>query len=223
MPSSRTTHATTSASPRSASRTASAARTAIVDLLKEDHKRAKKAFRDIEKLDPHEDAEEFEAVVTQTCNELRVHTALEEELLYPALHEALSEPDLIDEAEVEHMTAKNLIEQLEGMQPDDGKFIATFRVLGEYVKHHIREEETEMFPQMQRAKLDWPSMQQEIESRREALMAEYMPEEAEEAEETEEKMPADSGSRKNNRKGGNKNVRTQEKQASRDQDSLPEG
>jgi hemerythrin superfamily protein len=137
MPSPRSASQSTSSGNRAASRAQSSARSEIVSMLKDDHKRAKKAFRQFEKLDPHEDAEQCQAIVEQTCAELKVHTALEEELLYPAARKLLSEEDLIDEAEVEHATAKSLIEQLGSMTPDDEKYAATFTVLGEYVNHHI--------------------------------------------------------------------------------------
>jgi len=176
MPSTRSTSQSTSNASRSASRAQSSARSEIVDMLKEDHKRAKKAFRQFEKLDPHEDAEECQAIVEQTCAELKVHTALEEELLYPAARRLLSEEDLIDEAEVEHATAKSLIEQLGRMTPDDEKYGATFKVLGEYVNHHVKEEENEMFPQLGRAKGEWQGLCDEMNSRREELMQQLMPE-----------------------------------------------
>lgn len=171
---------------RSNNRADSTARNIILTMLKDDHKRVKKAFRDFEKLDPHENAEECRKLVQHTCGELEVHATLEEELFYPAARAYLNEEDLIDEAEVEHASAKALIAQLKGMDPDDDKFAATFKVLGEYIKHHIREEENEMFPQLGRAKLDWQGMSEEISSRREELMQEFLPQEAAGASEREE-------------------------------------
>ena len=128
-----------------ASRNNSAARSEIIEELKEDHKRVRQAFREAEKLDAEEDGEELKALVDQTCAELEVHAQLEEELFYPAAREVLKEADLVDEAEVEHMSAKALIAQLREMSPEDEKYAATFKVLGEYVNHHIKEEEREMF------------------------------------------------------------------------------
>src|SRR4030095_7776608 len=88
-----------------ASRNNSAAKTEIIEELKEDHKRARQAFRAAEKLDPEDDAEELKEIVDQTCAELEVHATLEEELFYPVAREVLKEADLIDEAEVEHNSA----------------------------------------------------------------------------------------------------------------------
>lgn len=157
---------------RSSSRTATRARDEVLAMLKEDHKRVRKALRDFEKLDMQEDAEAAQALVQRTCAELEAHAALEEELFYPAARDAMREEDLIDEAEVEHMTAKMLIGQLKEMQPDDEKFAATFTVLGEYVKHHVKEEEKELFEQVARARIDWPSLLQEMQQRRAELMEE---------------------------------------------------
>jgi hemerythrin-like domain-containing protein len=180
MPSSKSSSASASASSRSASRADANARAEIIDMLKEDHKRARKAFRQFEKLDPEQDAEERRAIVEQTCAELKLHSTLEEELLYPAARDLIKEPDLVDEAEVEHATAKQLIEQLEHMSSDDAKYGATFTVLGEYVNHHIKEEEGEMFPQLEKAKSDWQSLCDEMNSRREELMQQLLPQEAHE-------------------------------------------
>lgn len=154
-----------------ASKNASAARKEVLDMLIEDHKSAKKLFREFEKLSD-EDSEERESLVSLACAELKLHTQLEEECFYPALRGKLKEEDLLEEAEVEHASAKQLIEQLEGMDADDPKFTATFTVLGEYVKHHIKEEEKEMFEQVQRARVDWPALLEQMTQRRMELETE---------------------------------------------------
>jgi hemerythrin-like domain-containing protein len=164
--------------PRPSSRGSAAARNDVINMLKEDHKRAKKAFRDFERMDPEEDAQDCEALVQQTCAELQVHAALEEELFYPAARGGLREEDLVEEAEVEHMTVKVLMEQLQGMSASDGKFAATFKVLGEYIKHHVKEEESEMFEQLGRARLDWEALGEAMHARRAELMDELMPDAA---------------------------------------------
>lgn len=172
MPSRQTNTSATSRSRASSNRAGAAARNEILSMLKDDHKEVKKLFRQFEKLDVHEDAEECEALVKQTCQALEMHATLEEEIFYPAARSCLGEEDVVDEAEVEHMSAKMLIEQLEGMTPDDEKYAATFKVLGEYIKHHVSEEENEMFPQLSHAKLDWQELQEEMNERRETLMDE---------------------------------------------------
>lgn len=157
-----------------ASRGNSRAKNEILDMLREDHQRVKKAFKTAEKLHQQEEHEELQALVEQTCAELQVHAQLEEELFYPAAREALKDQDLIEEAEVEHGSARMLIEQLQGMSPDDPKYMATFTVLGEYTKHHIKEEEGELFEQLStgRSKVQWEELQQQMLTMRESLMDE---------------------------------------------------
>lgn len=141
-----------------------------IELLKEDHATVKKAFKEFEKID-HEDTATMKEMVTMVCNELKVHTTIEEEIFYPAVREAIEDEDLMNEAQVEHQSAKDLIAQLEGMEPDDPLYAATFTVLGEYVQHHVKEEESEMFPQVKKAKLDLEALGEKMMARKETLMA----------------------------------------------------
>lgn len=179
------------ATSRSSSRAATAARTQILSDLKDDHKRVKKAYKDFQKLDIESDPDACQAIVEQVCQELTVHATLEEELLYPAAREA-AEEDLIDEAEVEHETVKALIAQLEGMSPQDEKYAARFTVLCEYVLHHVKEEEGEMFPQLERARLDWEAMAAEMAERREELMATETADDDADADEATDEASADA-------------------------------
>jgi hemerythrin-like domain-containing protein len=142
-----------------------------IDLLKEDHDKVEKAFRDFEKMD-REDAESCSELVKTVCEELKVHTTLEEEIFYPAAREAIEDDDLMNEAAVEHETAKMLIEQLENMDADDPNFFATFTVLGEYVRHHIKEEEGEMFPSVKKSDLDLEALGEQMRSRKQELVGE---------------------------------------------------
>ena len=152
--------------------TRSNAKTRILAELKDDHKRVRKAFRDFERFDPEQDPEICQAIVEKTCAELEVHADLEEQVFYPAARQATKDEDLLEEAEVEHMTAKTLIEQLKGMSPEDDKFGPTFKVLGEYVKHHAGEEEKEMFPSLTKTAVDWDSVLERMATRREELKQE---------------------------------------------------
>ena len=121
-----------------------------IALLMEDHEYVKQAFRAFEKMDE----EDQPALVKQVLQALKVHTRIEEEIFYPAVRKAIKDEDLMNEAEVEHDSAKVLIRQLERMKPSDPKFAATFTVLGEYVNHHVKEEESEMFPKARRARIN---------------------------------------------------------------------
>jgi hemerythrin-like domain-containing protein len=142
-----------------------------INMLKEDHDRVEKAFKEFEKLD-REDTETVRQLVATVCEELKIHTTLEEEIFYPAVREAIDDEDLMNEASVEHETAKMLIEQLENMQPDDPNYYATFTVLGEYVMHHVEEEEKEMFPAAKKTDLDFESLAQQMKERKEELAGE---------------------------------------------------
>lgn len=147
-------------------RAASDARDEVLKALKDDHKRVKKAYREFQKLDAESDLEQIEPIVRQVLDELTLHAQLEEELLYPAARGAVDEEDLIDEAEVEHESMKTLIEQLRAMDVEDEKFCARFTVLCEYTLHHVKEEEGEMFPELERARLDWEGIAAEMLERR---------------------------------------------------------
>lgn len=169
---------------RAPSRAAAAARSSLLDALKADHKRVKKAYRDFQKLQDQDaaDGEQAEAIVRQVCAELTVHATLEEELLYPAARTAIDAAQ-IDEAEVEHASVKDLIAQLDAMANGDDKFAARFTVLCEYVQHHVKEEETEMFPALERARgIDWEPLQLQAEQRRSELMQQLLPEPAQDSE-----------------------------------------
>lgn len=155
-----------------ARRTRKAAGNAIT-VLTADHKRVKALFKQFEKIQENGSAAEKSALVREICGELKVHTRLEEEIFYPAVRAALDEDDLLDEAEVEHASAKDLIEQLEAMTPKDHLYDAKVTVLGEYVDHHVQEEEKEMFPKVGKAKsLDTAALGAEMTARRPELEAE---------------------------------------------------
>ena len=142
-----------------------------IEMLKQDHAKVEKAFKEFEKMD-RADAGACRELVTAVCEDLKVHTILEEDLFYPAVREALEDEDIMNEAAVEHETARMLIEQLENMQDDDPNYHATFAVLAEYVRHHIREEEDEMFPAARKSGLDLDSLAGRMHERRRALTGE---------------------------------------------------
>lgn len=170
-----TAHAVqTETKARGSSRTATQCRQEVLNMLKEDHRMVEKSFKEFEKLQKAEDKDEAtcQQLVEETCMALEVHAELEETCFYPTIREAIEAADLIDEAEVEHQTLKALISQLRAMQASDDKFAATFTVLGEYVMHHVKEEEGEMFRKLTRAKIDWPHLLESMEEQREKLMEE---------------------------------------------------
>ena len=184
----------------SKSATTDNAQDAIV-LLTDDHKTVQKLFNEYEKLTQN-DAEEEEkaALAKQICMELAVHAQIEEEIFYPAVRDAIAETDLLDEAEVEHASAKDLIAQLGAMAPGEELFDAKVTVLGEYVNHHITEEQDEMFPKVKKAKLDTASLGAELLERKQELQAELgvgeETDEGEGEEEGEEEETVTKGDRK---------------------------
>ncbi|HET9663237.1 MAG TPA: hemerythrin domain-containing protein [Burkholderiales bacterium] len=144
-------------------------KTDALAMLKADHDKVKKMFKEFEKLDADETQEKAQ-LVKQACAELRVHTQLENEIVYPAVREAIEDDDLMDEALVEHQAAEELISQLEHMEPGDEMYDAKFTVLGEYVNHHITEEQNEMFPKARKAKIDLAALGEQMMARKQELM-----------------------------------------------------
>ena len=153
--------------------TAKAAKTDATALLQRDHADVRKLFKQFEKLaDAEAEGEERQALAQQICTMLTVHATIEEEIFYPAAREAEVEEDLLDEAEVEHASAKDLIAQIQSMSPDDELYDAKVKVLGEYVNHHVEEEEGQMFPKCRRAKMDLAGLAQDLAERKAELMGE---------------------------------------------------
>jgi hemerythrin-like domain-containing protein len=143
----------------------------VIALLEEDHKKVKKLFKDFEKLADNGDEAGKVDIAAQICQELKVHTKVEEEIFYPALYEAFDETDLVDEAVVEHASAKDLIAQIEAMVGSDELYDAKVKVLGEYVNHHIEEEEKEIFPKAKKCGMDLDGLGEAVAFRKDELMA----------------------------------------------------
>lgn len=140
------------------------------ELLDADHERVLDMFRHYETLESEAaDAARRGELAERICTELKIHTKIEEDIYYPRVREAIGEKALLNEAIVEHQTAKQLIEQIESMQPDDPLYDARVKVLGEYVRHHIREEREEMFPKAKRAELDTIELANDLRERKRDL------------------------------------------------------
>ena len=141
-----------------------------IAMLTADHKKVKKLFADFDKLRDTGSDEDKASIVDQICNELKIHTELEEEIFYPAVRKAINDGDLMDEALVEHAGAKDLIAQLEDASPEDELYDAKVTVLGEQIDHHVKEEEGDMFPKARKAKVDTEALGATMLKRKIALM-----------------------------------------------------
>lgn len=146
--------------------------TDAISLLTEDHKKVKKLFADFKKSKEHANDEEKSELVNEICSELTIHAQVEEEIFYPAVRDAIDDDDLMDEADEEHDSAKSLIAQLESMEPEDDHYDAKVIVLGEYIDHHVKEEQEKMFPKAKKAKLDLIELGNQILQRKQELQAE---------------------------------------------------
>jgi hemerythrin superfamily protein len=144
--------AATSRSKRSSStKSRSKSLPQALQMLKDDHERVTSMFDEFEKADS---PEEKEQLAERICDDLTLHAELEETCFYPAIREAIEEEELVNEADVEHATAKDLIAKIQGADSSDQHFSAMVTVLGEVVKHHVKEEEGEIFKQVKKAELD---------------------------------------------------------------------
>ena len=141
-----------------------------VDLLVDDHLAVDAIFKKYDKLaEANASAAQRQTLASEVCRMLKVHTQLEEEIFYPTVRSAGVEADLLDEAEVEHASAKDLIRQIESMNPGDDLYDAKVKVLGEYIAHHVVEEHKEMFPKCRRLKIDLISLRDQLEGRKQEL------------------------------------------------------
>jgi hemerythrin superfamily protein len=139
----------------------------VIKMLKADHKTVKTLFAEYERATPRKQQD----IAQTTIQELEIHAALEEKLIYPAIREGIDDNEVMNEAIEEHHVVHVLIAELKKLESSDETFKAKFTLLGELVKHHVKEEEGEMFPQAEKAKIDWETLEAEVMRRKEQLMA----------------------------------------------------
>jgi hypothetical protein len=138
-----------------------------VSLLMADHRKVEDLFKQYEKA--KSDEAKKQAIFLQINAELKVHMAIEEEIFYPASRPFVDEQDTVNEAEVEHGSAKALMQQLEAMSPSDDYYDAKVKVLSELIEHHVEEEETEYFPECRKSEMDLKAVGEEMKARKAAL------------------------------------------------------
>lgn len=144
-------------------------KTEALALLRADHRLIAGLFAEYAKTHALENKQRL---VSRICAELAVHAQIEEEIFYPAVKLAMKDKTLVPEALVEHATLRALISQVEGIEPDGEMFEARIEVLSEYVQHHVKEEQTEMFRKAQITDLDMEKLGVQLVARKAELVAE---------------------------------------------------
>ena len=140
--------------------------------LQRDHTEVHRLFRQYERLVKADDGvDERVDLARKICTLVVIHAQIEEEIFYPAAREAGVDDSLMDEADVEHELANYLAVRLAEMDPEDEPFDAYVKVLGEYVNHHVQEEEGKMFPKCRKSGMDLSALATQLAERKAALMA----------------------------------------------------
>lgn len=168
MPSTTTSSTTSRPSTTRRTTTARAKSPDAVSLLRADHKLVSGLFEQFEKS---RSTAKKQQLVAQICLELTVHAQVEEEIFYPEVQAALKDKTLVPEARVEHQSIKDLIAAVEGVEPGGEDYDAKVKVMSEWVKHHVKEEQNEMFPKAKKAGLDMAELGGRILQRKQELMA----------------------------------------------------
>jgi len=142
-----------------------------IDLLEEDHGEVNALFKDYEMLaEGNGDAGDRRELSKRICGMLAVHAMIEEEIFYPAARAAKVDAALLNEAEIEHGSAKQLIAEIGAAQTDDPLYDARVQVLGEYIRHHVKEEEHELFPACRKAELNMAELGARLQKRKGQLL-----------------------------------------------------
>jgi hemerythrin superfamily protein len=142
-----------------------------IELLTSQHREVEQMFKQFEEMGDRAKSSK-KKITDKICSALIMHTTIEEEIFYPAVREASKDTeDMVDEAVVEHAAAKDLISQLQEMDPEDDLYDAKVKVLSEQIEHHVEEEEKEMFPKVRKIGLDLASLGEEMADRRDELTA----------------------------------------------------
>ena len=150
-----------------------------IEALMADHRKVEGLFADYEKAKQADDDSRRD-IAEDICMEITVHAAIEEEIFYPWLRETLDDDDMdmVEEAQVEHDGAKNLIAQIQEAGAVDDVYDAKVKVLSEYIKHHVKEEEEEIFPSVSSEKEALDELGEEMAARKSELEASEVPQSA---------------------------------------------
>lgn len=137
-----------------------------ISLLEADHREVDSLF---DQFDAASGDAEKNSIAAKICLALKVHAQIEEELFYPPARKETGDNDLVDEALVEHMGAKSLIAQIEAMKPGQPLYDAKVKVLAEQIRHHVEEEESELFPEARKAGMDLDAIGAALKARKTEL------------------------------------------------------
>jgi hypothetical protein len=144
-----------------------------VQLLTNDHAEVSALFKKYDKLaNANAAASDRQAHAEQICTLLTVHATIEEEIFYPAARAAGVKEALMDEADVEHASAKDLVAQIRAMSPEEDLYDAKVKVLGEQIEHHVEEEQDEMFPECRATGMDMSELGASLAARKAELLKE---------------------------------------------------
>lgn len=165
-----TSTAKTSTAKKSTTEAKSAKTQDAISLLRADHKLVEQLFEQYEKTRSPAKKQE---IIEEICAELTIHAQIEEEIFYPQAQSALKDNEMVPEAEVEHATLKSLIAQLQEEDRDANAemYDAKVKVLCEYVQHHVKEEQNELFPKVRESKLDLTDLAEQLQERKQELQA----------------------------------------------------
>lgn len=148
-----------------------------INILKTDHNTVRQLFKDFENA---KTTKARVSIATQAIKELQIHAAIEENIFYPTVRPKLGDKDIMNEADEEHHVAKLLIAELSQMTGNEEHYEAKFTVLAENIKHHIKEEEGQMFPKARSADVDMDKLGQKLLAKKKQLKANGVPKSAEE-------------------------------------------
>jgi hypothetical protein len=142
-----------------------------IDLLKKDHDDVDALFKDYDMLAEGDgDADDRRALSTRICGMLAVHAMIEEEIFYPAARNAKVDAALLDEAQIEHGSAKELIAQIGAARSSEPLYDARVKVLGEYIRHHVKEEQGDLFPACRKSDMDMAELGARLQKRKDELL-----------------------------------------------------
>ena len=140
-----------------------------ITLLRADHQKVTDLFETFEKS---RSTAKKKVIAQEICTELRVHAKIEEEIFYPAAKDALNDKEMVPEALVEHDGVKKLIAEIENSEGGE-MFDARVKVLSELVKHHVKEEQGELFPAVKKTDLNLTELGAQLAARKAELLEEF--------------------------------------------------